>query len=230
MRRVRRFLGAVPYPAPVRYARWLQYFPGERRAALYTDDMTRAVGRLAGAEMVAPYFAAARDVVDAAMAADVETYLPGDLMTKVDIVSMANGLEVRSPFLDHHLMEFAARLPTRFKLRGGVSKRVLKRACADLLPPAIRTRAKMGFGVPIGAWFRGVLRPVLEDMLLRGPAPARGLFRPGAVRRLVDEHVSGRGDHAQPLWNLLMLELWSREFLDRTPVEFETGAAGSRVA
>jgi asparagine synthase (glutamine-hydrolysing) len=130
---------------------------------------------------------------------------------------MANSLEVRAPFLDHRLMEFAARLPVRYKLSGRTSKRVLKAACADLLPPAIASRGKMGFGVPIGAWFRGSLRDFLHDTLCTGPALSRGLFDPAAVAALVDEHVRGGRDHAQPVWNLLMLELWHREFIDRSP-------------
>jgi asparagine synthase (glutamine-hydrolysing) len=116
-------------------------------------------------------------------------------------------------------MEFAARLPIGFKLMGGTSKRVLKHACADLLPPDIAARGKMGFGVPIGSWFRGILRDFLHETLLEGPARTRGIFDLSAVGALVDDHVSRGRDHTHPLWNLLMLELWHREFIDRAPVQ-----------
>jgi len=217
VRRVKRFLGAASLPTPLRYSRWLQYFPAERKAALYSDEMRAAVATAHSDALLASYFARELDVVDAAMAADVENYLPQDLMAKVDIASMANSLEVRAPLLDHRLMEFAARLPVRYKLSGQTSKRVLKAACADLLPPEIAARSKMGFGVPIGAWFRGSLKDFLYDTLCGGPALSRGLFAGAAVRALVDDHVHGGHDHAHPIWNLLMLELWHREFIDRRP-------------
>ena len=229
VRRVKRFLGAVGYPTAARYARWLQYFPDERKAALYSDGMREALARDACVDLVAPYFATGRDVVDSAMAAYVDMYLPGDLMAKVDIVSMANSLEVRAPFLDHRLMECAARLPVDYKVRGAISKRVLKHACADLLPSGIRSRRKMGFGVPIGPWFRGSRRGFLEDTLMTGPALTRGLFAPAAVARLISEHLRDGKDHAHPLWNLLMLELWQREFLDRAPARAEPPLAVSGV-
>jgi asparagine synthase (glutamine-hydrolysing) len=217
LRRVKRFLNAVRLPTVERYSRWQQYFSAERKAALYSPAMRAAVGGSDADRLLARFFAADGDVVDAAMAADVDNYLPHDLMTKVDIVSMANSLEVRSPFLDHRLMEFAARLPVGFKLSGRTSKRVLKAACADLLPPGIASRGKMGFGVPIGSWFRGSLRTFLHDALRTGPALTRGVFDVAAVGALVDEHVLHGRDHAHALWNLLMLELWHREFIDRAP-------------
>jgi asparagine synthase (glutamine-hydrolysing) len=154
------------------------------------------------------------DPVDAAMAVDVESYLPYDLLVKVDITSMANALEARSPFLDHEVMEFAARLPVSHKLQGQSAKRLLKHAFADLLPPENVARRKMGFGVPVGDWFRGPLRDFLCDLLLSDRSMERGYFHPDAVRHLVQEHVEARADHSFPLWSLLMLELWHREMLE----------------
>jgi asparagine synthase (glutamine-hydrolysing) len=215
VRRVKRFLGAASLSTPRRYARWLQYFSADRKKSLYSEEMREAVAGADSDALLDSYFSRGLDVADAAMAADVENYLPHDLMAKVDIASMANSLEVRAPLLDHRLMEFAARLPVRYKLSGQTSKRVLKAACADLLPPEIVSRGKMGFGVPIGAWFRASLKDFLHETLCSGPALSRGLFNPGAVRALVDEHVRGGRDHAHPIWNLLMLELWHREFIDR---------------
>jgi asparagine synthase (glutamine-hydrolysing) len=147
------------------------------------------------------------------MASDVASYLPYDLLVKVDITSMANSLEARSPFLDHEVMEFAARLPAGIKFRRGRLKSLLKRAFADLLPPENVNRRKMGFGVPVGQWFRGPLRDLLCDALISPSSLGRGYFREPEVRRLVDEHLGRRADHSFQLWNLLMLELWHREFI-----------------
>jgi asparagine synthase (glutamine-hydrolysing) len=147
------------------------------------------------------------------MASDVASYLPYDLLVKVDITSMANSLEARSPFLDHEVMEFAARLPVEIKFSGGRLKSLLKRAFADLLPPENANRGKMGFGVPVGHWFRGPLRDLLRDSLLSPAALGRGYFREQEVRWLVGEHLERRADHSPQLWSLLMLELWHREFI-----------------
>src|SRR5678809_581601 len=113
---------------------------------------------------------------------------------------MANSLETRSPLLDHRLVEFCAALPSSYKLRGRTSKVLLRRLMQDRLPPAILTRPKMGFGVPVGEWLRGDLRPLLEDALLSSRATQRGLFQPRAVRDLVDEHVSRRADRTAHIW------------------------------
>ena len=139
------------------------------------------------------------------MVADLLTYLPGDLLVKVDLASMAHSLECRGPFLDHRVVELAAAMPLdrKLRLRSGRSKVVLKQAFADLLPPAIRTRAKMGFGVPIGRWFRDELKDELRGVLLDPVCLGRGLFRPEAIRDLIDEHVDGSRDHSFRLWALL---------------------------
>jgi asparagine synthase (glutamine-hydrolysing) len=115
-------------------------------------------------------------------------------------------------------VEFVARLPSRFKLRGRTSKYILRRAVADLVPPANLSRGKRGFAVPIGRWFRGELRAFLSDHLLSQRAVERGLFNRATVERIIAEHQSQRADHAHHLWVLLMLELWHREFMDARPV------------
>jgi asparagine synthase (glutamine-hydrolysing) len=142
------------------------------------------------------------------------TYLPNDLLVKVDIASMAVSLEARSPFLDHHVIEFAASLPEGLKLRGLTTKYLLKKTLKKLLPSENLTRSKMGFGVPVGHWFRGQMQPFLREHLLSDRAARRGLLRPEAVRRMVDEHTRGERDHTHPLWTLLMLELWFQRFID----------------
>jgi asparagine synthase (glutamine-hydrolysing) len=220
VRQARRFLAVAALPMAERYPRWLSFFHGESKSRLYSQDF---VARLIGgnghsAGWLNSLFNGEQkngpklNPVDAAMSIDVVSYLPYDLLVKVDITSMANSLEARSPFLDHEVMEFAARLPVEIKFRGRRLKHLLKRAFADLLPPENVNRRKMGFGVPIGNWFHGPLRELLRDAALSRQSMARGYFREHEVRRLVDEHLDRRADHSFQLWNLLMLELWHREF------------------
>lgn len=215
-RGLRRFLAAVALPLSARYGRWLTYFNDENKSQLYADDL-RAQRRDADRSWWDTLFVHAvhLDAVDAVMAADVESYLPYDLLVKMDIASMANGLEVRSPLLDHEVMEFSARLPVSLKLRGWQSKYLVKQAFGDLLPQENVNRRKMGFGVPIGDWLRGPLRGLLQDTVLSDRSLRRGYFKPAAVRTLAGEHLRGHSDHAFQLWNLLMLEVWHQEFLDR---------------
>ena len=123
---------------------------------------------------------------------------------------MAHSLELRSPLLDHEVLELGVSLPDRLKTRGLRGKVALRRAFADALPPGIAARGKAGFGVPLAGWFRGELRGLAADVLLDGRLRDRGQFRPAAVERLLDEHVSGRADHGHRLWCLVMLELWQR--------------------
>lgn len=216
-RQARRFLAVASRPMPERYARWLTFFHDEAKPQLYSSEFAaRLNGRRDG--WLKSLFdelpkAAPLNPFDAAMAVDVMSYLPYDLLVKVDITSMANSLEARSPFLDHEVMEFAAALPVEIKVRNRQLKYLLKRAFADLLPPENVNRRKMGFGVPVGQWFRGPLRELLRDALLSGQSLKRGYFREVEIRRLVDLHLESRADHSFQLWNLLMLELWQREFV-----------------
>jgi asparagine synthase (glutamine-hydrolysing) len=158
------------------------------------------------------------------LAADVNWYLPDALLVKVDIATMAHGLEGRSPLLDHRVMELAASLPSSMKRRNGESKYIFKRALRQLLPADILDRPKQGFAVPLEHWFRNELRDLAYDTLLGPRAVARGYFRPQAVRRLLDEHVNGVRKWNEQLWNLTMLELWHRTFIDARPRGRERGA------
>src|SRR2546430_12165580 len=144
------------------------------------------------------------------MAADVGSYLPGDLLVKMDIATMAASLEARSPFLDHELGEFAARLPRERKLTANKSKIVLKHAMRDVLPPEILGRGKRGFGAPVGAWLQGPLRELVHETVLR-PASDSGLVDRERASTLYAELERGRRQNAPLVWNLLMLELWHRE-------------------
>jgi asparagine synthase (glutamine-hydrolysing) len=137
-------------------------------------------------------------------------YLGDGVLTKVDRATMAVGLEARAPLLDTRVVEFACRLDPGLRMRGLTTKYLLKRAMRGLLPDAILDRKKQGFAMPIGAWLRDELRPLLEDTLSERRLAATGLLAPKPIRRLVDEHVRGRADHRKPLWTLLAFMLWGR--------------------
>jgi asparagine synthase (glutamine-hydrolysing) len=154
------------------------------------------------------------DALDWMMRQDLSRYLPDCLMTKVDIASMAHGLEVRSPLLDHTFVEFAARIPSSWKFDGTKGKLVFRRALAPLLPPEVLERRKAGFGLPVARWLAGPLNGLLRETVLGDRARRRGLFQPAFVRRMVEAHTEGRRDWSHRLWALLFLELWFREFID----------------
>ena len=216
-RRVRRFVEGLSRPAAERYVEWIAYFKRVDRAGLYTDEFAARLGDHDPARYLAAEFekVPSLDAVAATSRVDAATYLPNDILAKVDIASMANSLEVRSPFLDHEVMAFGLSLPTDVRMGplGIVTKRLLRQAFSDLLPAEIRTRGKMGFGVPIAAWLRKELRGYVQDVLLSPESLGRGYFREEAVRNLVDDHIHERADNADRLWALLNLELWHREFL-----------------
>jgi asparagine synthase (glutamine-hydrolysing) len=213
-RQARRFLAVASQPMAERYPRWLKTFQDEAKTRIYSPEFSALLNGHGGGSLEALVDGSGPPhPIDASMAIDIASYLPYDLLVKVDITSMANSLEARSPFLDHEVMEFAARLPVEIKFRGGRLKSLLKRAFADLLPPENVNRRKMGFGVPIGQWFRGPLRDPLRDTLLSPTALGRGYFHEPEVRRLVEDHLERRADHSFHLWNLFMLELWRREFI-----------------
>ncbi|MSR59917.1 MAG: asparagine synthase (glutamine-hydrolyzing) [Planctomycetaceae bacterium] len=216
LRQFKRLLAALGYPPERRYLKWISIFDDARLPGMYSDDFRR---RLEGFDPAGFLLAAyaecpTRDFVTRTTCADVLTYLPCDILTKVDIASMTYGLEARCPFLDHKVVEFAARLPIEWKLKGSRGKKILVDTFADLLPRDIQRRKKMGFGVPLGQWFRHELRPLLQDVLLDRQSLERGIFRPEAIRQLVEEHVENRWDHSYRLWPLLVLELWQQKFLD----------------
>jgi asparagine synthase (glutamine-hydrolysing) len=197
--RTARFLDVAAANGSDRYERLMEVFPFELRRSLWTDDHARPVQLAAQGEGIA-----------ALQLLDLETYLPGDLLLKADIASMAHSLELRSPFLDHEVVELGLALPESLKVRRRTGKIALRRAFASELPPEVADRGKTGFGVPLGRWFRSDLRELARDALPND----RGWFRPETVNRLLDEHESGRADHGHRLWCLLMLELWVREHVE----------------
>jgi asparagine synthase (glutamine-hydrolysing) len=216
LRQAKRFLAVATKPMAARYSHWVGFLGEDEKQQIYSKDFQAQRNGSRPEDWLASLFEKAQklDAIDAAMSVDVESYLPFDLLVKVDITSMANSLEARSPFLDHEVMEFAARLPVNLKLKGKQAKYLLKRAFPEMLPAENVERRKMGFGVPVGEWFLSSLRSLLEDALLSEQSAKRLYFQPQEVRRLFEEHIERRADHSFKLWNLLMLELWHREFID----------------
>jgi asparagine synthase (glutamine-hydrolysing) len=218
-RRVGRALQCLGETRPERrYAQLMSCFLPEQKLELYSDAMREELMQLDSYELIYDAFAASRADSDVGrvMDVDVNTYLPGDLLAKVDITTMANSVEARSPFLDQDLMEWAAGLPSRLKTHGVTTKYLLKKAIADWLPSELIERPKKGFGVPMAHWLRTELRDLSRDVLTDQTARSRGYFRPAAVAQLLDEHDAGR-DHASRIWALVQFELWHRAFLDRAP-------------
>jgi asparagine synthase (glutamine-hydrolysing) len=212
VRRLKRFLEASGQPPASKYMNWLQIFSQKFKTDLYSTDFNdQLVAHDSSAFLKEAWHRAeTRSLVTQASFADLVTYLPCDLMTKVDIASMAHGLEVRCPMLDYRLVEFAMSLPSALKLRHFRGKAILKDAFGESLPPAIWRRPKMGFGVPIARWFRGELRPMIYEFLLAPDARVNSFFNTSALQRLVIEHDSGKQNHGYRLWSLLMLEAWMR--------------------
>lgn len=223
-RRFKRLVSALGKPPEKRYLTWISIFDDDRRLPLYTEEFRRRLkGDDASWFLEQAYRACPqRDFVTRTTCADVLTYLPCDILTKVDVASMAVGLEARSPFMDHHVVELAARMPMELKMHHRRGKQILLETFGDLLPPAIQKRPKMGFGVPLDSWFRHELKPLLHEELLNPKALDRGYFQPEIVRQLVEEHQSGRWDHSYRLWSLVCFEKWHAMFLDSPTVPIES--------
>lgn len=183
------------------------------RSRLFSDLFRR---RLGGYSVTETFSRHARnfdsdDALARVQYLDLKTYLPGDILTKVDRASMANSLEVRVPLLDHKVVELAARLPSSYKLRGREGKYLFKKGLTDLLPPEVLYRSKMGFAVPLASWFRGPLKERVRSRLLGPTMRDLGFFDMPFVERLIDEHQSRTWDHSTPIWCLLMFEAFSRQ-------------------
>ena len=229
LHRARRFAEGMAAGASDRYLNWISHFDPDRIDWVFSQRSRAALGSESTATLVRDLYnrCDCRDLITQTCCVDVHSYLPGDILTKVDIASMSASLECRSPFLDHHVAELAARMPIDLKVEAGRQKAILIDTFSDLLPPEIQTRSKMGFGVPIEDWFRGELRPLIDDVLLSDRSLGRGIFDPDAISQLVSEHHTGRWNHAYRLWTLLMLELWHRAYLDgdlpHSPAEVDLG-------
>ena len=220
------FLRNIALDGDERYVDSLSYFHEEKKRGLLSTEFLNAIKEHDSSEEFRRIYnsPASRERVDHLLYLDSKTYLPGDIMTKVDRMSIAHSLEAREPLLDHKLIEFVAQIPASLKLRGSETKSILKRAIHGLIPDEIIDRKKQGFGVPIQQWFKKDLRTMLLDTLTGSRARQRGYFKPGAVEAILDEHMRGRRDNSRHLWGLLTLELWHRQFIDRQPEAAYAGA------
>jgi len=210
-----------------RYLDQIGYFQPDEKQALLSDDIRRAIGTAdAEARLGHPFSRFDGLPWNAQMMHfDFETYLPEDILTKVDRMSMAHSIESRVPLLDNHVVDFAAAIPAALKIKNGRKKHILKEAASDLLPPHILNRRKQGFAVPVGGWFRGDLREFFSDVLLARHARQRGYFNSRFVERLIREHISGRRDHTLRLWALVVFELWHRQYVDASAATASTTTA-----
>jgi asparagine synthase (glutamine-hydrolysing) len=208
-----RFLRAAELPLDERMARWNSFFPYPHQ--LLRGDVAETLGEAVDAPLdwQRRVFADVRSMTTLGriLEHNFRTYLPNDLLVKADRTSMAHGLELRAPFLDKALFEYVSQLPAEYLRRGLRTKWILRRAFADILPPKITRRGKMGFGVPLGTWFRTTLRGYLHDMLGDG-ARVNDYLDATRVSALLDDHFAGRADHGQRIWALITLELWLRSF------------------
>jgi asparagine synthase (glutamine-hydrolysing) len=213
--RIKRFARAAELPFEQRYFEMLAQLSRAARESLLTPAFCEQI------DLDEPYthFQRVLDPVrdahplNQALYADLKLYLPGDLLTLSDRVSMAHSLEVRVPYLDHRLLEFAATIPPELKMRGYERKHLLKRAVRDLLPESFFTRRKMGFSAPLAVWFRGELREWVEQVLSRETLEAGGILRYAAVRRILDDHYARRANHDNVIWALVFIQLWSADYL-----------------
>ena len=222
--RGKNFLRHVSRSDEGRYLDSVSFFQPDEKPALYSADVQRALGQSNAEETLGVRFHRFRDLPPHSrmMRFDFETYLPEDVLTKVDRMSMAHSIESRVPLLDNEVIEFAASLPASVKIHKGRRKHVLKEAARGLLPEGILDRKKQGFGVPLGVWFRGGLTDVFSDVLSAPRTRQRGYFNQAFVDRIVGEHLTRRRDHTLRLWQLLVFELWHRRYLD-------SGAAAAPV-
>ena len=213
--RLKRFTAVAGLNPAQRYLHWQLCFNAANRQILYSPQMKATLTHPAENYLLDIYNNARADnSLDRMLYTDVNSYLPEDLLVKMDIASMANSLESRSPFLDHKLMEFSAGIPAGLKLKGLTLKYILKQALKGFLPDEILMRGKMGFGVPISRWFRDELKGYLQATLSPESIRKRGYLRPEPIQNLIQQHLSGKVDHGARLWALLVLELWFREFID----------------
>ena len=229
LRRAERFFLSLTMTPDARYAYYLSKIDARQKRALFTPDLLAEFDRCGlrdSAMLEAAYRGfSGHDRLSRRLYGDLKTSLADEMLTKVDRMSMAASLEARPPLLDHHLVEFAATLPSTDKLRGGVSKFLLRRAAAEMLPPDILHRPKHGFDVPVGAWLRGGMKSFGEEVLFSSRAASRGFWRPDAVRDLWDRHQAGHSGLADRLWVLLCWELWCQVVYDVPAVVATTEAS-----
>jgi asparagine synthase (glutamine-hydrolysing) len=208
------------------YAEQIKIFNAKEKGDIYTEDFRQRTEKIDPLGFLVKKFVESdtEDLLEKLLYVDINSYLPEDLLVKMDIATMANSLEARVPFLDHKLMEFVAGIPSQLKLKGSKTKYILKAAFKDFLPDNVFKRRKMGFGVPISRWFRKELKDYIYEILLDPRTLNRGYFRREGIERLLNEHIALRYDHSAKIWALLFLEVWFRVFIDKEGDSFLYGA------
>jgi asparagine synthase (glutamine-hydrolysing) len=210
--RAKRFVGGAGYPAAERHQRWMGSFAREERAALLSGETRRQLSANGSRELGFGETDYA-DPLNQILLMDMRLYLENDILVKLDRASMMASLEGRVPLLNNDFVEYATHLPLNMKLRGLRSKFLLKRALRGILPDSILNRPKKGFGIPVADWFRGPLREQLLEVLAPERLRRKGFFDPGAVQRLVEDHLSGRRDNRKQLWTLFAFDVWHDGYL-----------------
>ncbi len=213
---IKRFFQSLEYSPVMRNLNWISCFNLEQKKQLLNSNILSGLNLSNDLEYLSNYYSSKKsnDFSDITRQVDIDTYLPNDLLVKMDIASMANSLETRAPFLDHKFMEYAAAIPHDLKLHNFQNKFILKKALSASLPNKIINRKKQGFAIPLGQWFRNELKDYAQDILLDKTCRDRGYFNQTYLRKILKEHASGQTDYGYKLWTLLMFELWAREFID----------------
>jgi asparagine synthase (glutamine-hydrolysing) len=214
--KAKRFVEGAALASELQHTRWMMFMTAADRQALYTPDFAKLVTHPTAEELISAEFSSYTHLppLIQQQIVDVRTYLVDDILTKVDRMSMATSLEVRVPFLDHRVVEFALNLPPEMKLHHGQTKWILRRALADRIPEPILNKPKEGFSIPIKHWLGTTLKPLMLELLSAETVTRRGYFNANLVQLWIDEHLTGRVNHSHRLWSLMVLELWHRTYLD----------------
>jgi asparagine synthase (glutamine-hydrolysing) len=226
LNRLADFMESLSSDQGVNYLEQIKIFNAKEKEDIYTDDFREEVGRIDPIGFLLGKFEESKsdNLIEQLLYVDINSYLPEDLLVKVDIATMANSLEARVPFLDHTFMELVGGIPSRLKLKGTRSKFILKTAFKGFLPDNIFNRKKMGFGVPVSRWFRNELKSYVREILLDRRTLNRGYFRRDGIERLLNDHIGLRYDHSSRIWALLFLEVWFRVFIDEEGDLFSYGS------
>jgi asparagine synthase (glutamine-hydrolysing) len=214
--KAKRFIEGAALPSDLAHTRWMTFLTAADKSQLYSPELHRELKEVDAHASIRRYLSRSSidDPLGEQLLLDLKTYLVDDILVKVDRMSMATALEVRVPFLDYRVVELAASIPSRLKLKGWTSKYLLKKAMAPLLPPAILRKKKEGFSIPIKNWLRNELKPLLLDSLSTDRVRCRGYFDAAYIERLVSEHLAGTQNHSHKLWPLVVFEIWHSIYLD----------------
>jgi asparagine synthase (glutamine-hydrolysing) len=212
--RAKKFINGIPYPPVERHYRWMGTFSPDEKGELLTPSIKRRLEKLDSFNILYDYLRgkAFSSELGKLLYLDTKLYLQDGVLAKVDRASMAHGLEVRVPFLDHRFVDLVTGIPEQLKLKGLATKYIWKKAIRDRIPAEIARRGKKGFGIPIGKWLSGELKKLMLELLSEGRVKKQGIFNPSVVATLVDDHLARRVDNRKKLWNLLIFQLWWDRF------------------